>query len=89
MFAKRFICYSVELFFFKIERVLQLLKVNRFSLRIANTAKIYERVLSTNMPQGKERNSFHPRSKNLSSEDSTWMVDHLKIPRFLDAFFIT
>ena len=58
-------------------------------------AKIYERVLSTIMPQGKNRDSFDPQSQTLSGEDSTWMVDRLEIPRIVDnlllvfSFFIT
>ena len=57
--------------------------------------KIYERVLSTIIPQEKNRDSFDPRSQTLSGEDSTWMVDRLEIPRIVDSlllvfsFFIT
>ena len=59
-------------------------------------SKIYERLLSTITPQGeKNLDSFDPRSKTLSGEDSTWMVDRLEIPRIVDSlllvfsFFIT
>ena len=38
-------------------------------------AKIYERLLSTIIPHGK--------SKNLSADDCTWMVDRLEIPRII------
>ena len=44
-------------------------------------AKIYERCLSTIIPQGKDRESFDPRRQTLSGEDSTWMVDRLEKPR--------
>ena len=50
-------------------------------------AKTYERLLSTIIPQQKNRASFHPRSQNLSGEDSTWMVDCLKIPRIVHCLF--
>ena len=52
-------------------------------------AKSYERLLSTIMPQGKDRDSFDPLRQNLAGEDSTWMVDPLEIPRIIDCFFIT
>ena len=47
-------------------------------------AKIYERLLYTIIPQGKNQHSFDPRSQNLSGEDSTWMVDRMEIPRNID-----
>ena len=49
--------------------------------------KIYQRSLSTIIPQEKDRDSFDPRSQTLSGEDSTWMVDRLEIPRVVDCFF--
>ena len=52
-------------------------------------ANIYERLLSTIIPQGKKWDSFDPRSQTLSGEDSTWMVDRLEIPRIVDSFFIS
>ena len=51
-------------------------------------ANIYERLLSTIIPQGKTRDSFDPRSQTLSGEDSTWMVDRLEIPRIVDSFLL-
>ena len=52
-------------------------------------ANIYERLLSTIIPQGKKnRDSFDPRSQTLSGEDSTWMVDRLEIPRIVDSFLL-
>ena len=49
-------------------------------------ARSYESFLSTIIPQGKNWVSFDPRSHTLSGEDSTWMVDRLKIPRVVDFF---
>ena len=46
-----------------------LLKLDRFSLGNANVEKIYERLLSTIIPQGKSQDSCDPRSQNLSGED--------------------
>ena len=51
-------------------------------------ANIYERLLSTIIPQGKNRDSFDPRGQTLSGEDSTWMVDRLEIPRIVDSFLL-
>ena len=50
----------------KKERDLQLFKVDCFSFGNANMAEIYELVLSTIIPKGKDRDSFDPRSQNLS-----------------------
>ena len=50
-------------------------------------AKIYERLLSTILPQRKGRDSFDARSQNLSGKDSTWMIDCLEIPRMIDCLF--
>ena len=78
-------CGSILL---KIERDLQLSKVNRFSCAKANMAKIYESFVSTIIPQGKNWVSFDPQSQTLSGEDGTWMVDRLEIPRVVDFFFL-
>ena len=54
-------------------------------------AKIYERLLSTNILREKRRDSFDPQRENLSGEDSICMVNLLGTPRvsgFL-FFFIT
>ena len=51
-------------------------------------ANIYERLLSTIIPQGKNRDSFDPRSQTLLGEDSTWMVDRLEISRIVDSFLL-
>ena len=50
-------------------------------------AKIYEHSLSTIIPHGKIRDLLDLRSQTLSGEDSTCMVDLLKIPRVVDCFF--
>ena len=63
-----------------------MLKVDRFSFGNAYIANIHQRFLSTIIPQGKERDSFVPRSHTLSGEDSTWMVDRLEITRVVDCF---
>ena len=52
-------------------------------------AKIYERSLSTIIAQGKFRDSFDPRSKNRSSEESTWKGDRLEITRDVECFFFS
>ena len=51
-------------------------------------AKINERLLSR-MPyyRVKNRVSFDQQSQTLSGEDSTWMVDHLEIPRVVYLLF--
>ena len=44
-------------------------------------AKIYERLLSTNILREKRRDSFDPQRENLLGEDSICMVKLLKTPR--------
>ena len=48
-------------------------------------AKIYERLLSTNILREKRRDSFDPQRENLLGEDS--MVNLLETPRVI-AFFL-
>ena len=43
-------------------------------------AKIYERLLSTNILREKRRDSFDPQRVNLLDEDSICMVNLLEIP---------
>ena len=50
-------------------------------------AKIYERLLSTNILQGKRRHSFDPQHVNLFGEDSICMVNLLETPRLLVFFY--
>ena len=44
-------------------------------------AKIYERLLSTNILREKRRDSFDPERENLLGEDSICMVKLLETPR--------
>ena len=50
-------------------------------------AKIYERVLSTNIVREKRRDSFDPQRENLLAEDSICMVNLLGTPRVIVFFF--
>ena len=54
-------------------------------------AKIYERLLSTNILREKRRDSFDPQRENLLGEDSICMVNLMEIPRvtvFLSYYMI-
>ena len=74
---------------FKIDADLQFLKDDRFSSLNVNMAKIYERLLSTNILREVRRDSFDPQRKNLLGEDSICMVNLLGTPRVIVFFFIT
>ena len=50
-------------------------------------AKIYERLLSTNILRKKRRESFDPQRENLLSEDSICIVNLLEIRRVTVFFF--
>ena len=50
-------------------------------------AKINERVLSTNIPREKRRDSFDPQREKLFGEDNICMVNLLEIPRVMGFFF--
>ena len=50
-------------------------------------AKIYERLLSTNILREKRRDSFDPQRENLLCEDSICMVNLLETPRVIVSFF--
>ena len=50
-------------------------------------AKIYERLLSTNILREKMRDGFDPQRKNLMGEDSICMVNLMEIPRVIVFFF--
>ena len=50
-------------------------------------AKIYERLLSTNILRGKRRHSFDPQRVTLLREDSICMVNLLETPRLIVFFF--
>ena len=51
-------------------------------------AKIYERLLSTNILREKRRDSFDPQGENLLGEDSICMVNLMEIPRVTVFFFL-
>ena len=51
-------------------------------------AKIYERLLSTNILREKRRDSFDPQRKNLLGEDIICMVNLLEIPRVMVFFLL-
>ena len=50
-------------------------------------AKIYERLLSTNMLREKKRHSFDPQRLTLLGEDSICTVNLLETPRVIVFFF--
>ena len=50
-------------------------------------AKIYERLLSTNILRGKRRHSFDPQRVTLLGEDRICMVNLLETPRVIVFFF--
>ena len=52
-------------------------------------AKIYERLLSKNMPRKKRQDSIDPQRINLLGEDSICMVNLLEIPQKLVFFSVT
>ena len=51
-------------------------------------AKIYERLLSKNIPREKRQDSFDPQRINLLGEDSICMVNLLEIPQKLILFLL-
>ena len=51
-------------------------------------AKIYERLLCTNILQEKGRDSFDLKRENLSGEDSICMADLMEIPRVIVFVFL-
>ena len=50
-------------------------------------AKIYERLLSTNILREKRRDSFDPQRENVLGEDNIFMVNLLGTPREIVFFF--
>ena len=50
-------------------------------------AKIYERLLSTNILRKKRRHSFDPQHVTLLGEDTICMVNLLETPRVIVFFF--
>ena len=51
-------------------------------------AKIYERLLSTNILREKRRDSFDPQRENLLGEDSIFMGNLMEIPRVIVFVFL-
>ena len=47
-------------------------------------AKIYERLLASNIRQGRSWDWFDPRGQNLSGEVSNCLVEHLQIAWMMD-----
>ena len=79
------VCCSILL---KINSNLKFLKDDRFSSGNVFMAKVYERLLSTNILREKRRDSFDPQRVILLGEDIICMVNLLEIPRVI-VFFIT
>ena len=52
-------------------------------------AKIYQRLLSKNIPREERHDSFDPQRVNFLGEDSICMVNLLIIPQEVVFFFIT
>ena len=63
-------------------------KDHPFSSTNVNMAKIYERLLCTNILREKRRDSFDPQRVNLLGEDSICMVNLLETPGVIIFFFL-
>ena len=87
MFAKRLICYSVGVFCLKLLVIYSFLIMTVFPQGI-NMAKIYGRLLSTNILREKRRDSFDPQRENLLGEDTICMVNLLGTSRVILFFFL-
>ena len=61
---------------------------DRFSTGNVNMAKIYERLLSKNIPREKRQDSFEPQRINFLGEDSICMVNLLEIPQKIVFFLL-
>ena len=61
---------------------------DRFPSGNGNMAKIYERLLSKNIPREERQDSFDPQRINLLGEDSICMVNLLEIPQKLVFFLL-
>ena len=61
---------------------------DRFSSGNVNMAKIYEDLLSENIPREKRQDSFDPQRVNLFGEDSICMVNLLVIPQKIVLFLL-
>ena len=51
-------------------------------------AKVYERLLSTNILREKRRESFDPQRENLLGEDKICMAKLMKVPRVMVFVFL-
>ena len=71
----------------KTDRDLLFLKDARFSSANVNMAKIYERLLSTNILREKRRHSFDPQRVTLLGKDSICMVNLLETLRVIVFFY--
>ena len=78
------VCWSILL---KNNSNLQFLRDDRFSSGNVNMAKVYERLLSTNILREKRRDSFDPQRVILLGEGIICMVNLLEIPRVI-VFFL-
>ena len=72
----------------KTGRDLEVLKDDGFSSGNFNMAKIFERLLSTNILQEKRRDSFVPQRVNLLGEDNICMVNMLETPQVIVFFLL-
>ena len=61
---------------------------DRLSSGNVNTAKIYERLLSTIKLRENRRDSFDPQRENLLGEDSICMLILLETPRLIVFFLL-
>ena len=71
----------------KIDGDLEFLKDDRFSSGNVNMAKIFEGLLSKNIPREKRQDSFDPQRVNLLGDYSICMVNLLVIPQRIVVFF--
>ena len=67
----------------KVDGDLYFLKDDHFPSGNVNMAKIYERLLSTNILREERRDSFDPERVNLLGEDSICMVNLLETPQVI------
>ena len=70
----------------KIDGDLEFVKDDRLTAGNVNAAKIYERLLFTNILREKRRDFFNPQRVNLLGEDSICMVNLLEKPQVLVFF---
>ena len=63
------------------------MKDDRFSSGNVNVAKIYERLLSTNILREKGRDSFDPQRENLLGEDNICTVNLMETLRVIVFFY--